>query len=223
MGREFKFQMKQPYSDCVLDNEVATGFDSDIYTAILKSKYSYSQQFCLTQCFQRLVIEKCNCSASLVSSVFNASKCSTLDCVIGVYFTVNSENDYVNKNCMPLCPLECNSTRFTFATSISKLLGNPYIDLIKNNPNLAEDFVTQPIDAHTARGSIVKLNIFYDSLSYVIIEETPSLDLVTLIAYMGGSWGLFLSVNLFTIAQIVTAFIEILYCKRESKMKEENE
>jgi hypothetical protein len=57
LGRENKFIMKQPYSDCVLDNDATTSFDSDIYKAILESNFSYSQQFCLTQCLQKMVIK----------------------------------------------------------------------------------------------------------------------------------------------------------------------
>jgi hypothetical protein len=84
------------------------------------------------------------------------------------------------------------------------------------------DYVTQQINANTASDSVAKINIFYDSLSYVINEESPALDIITLVANMGGSWGLFISVNLFSIAEIITALIEIFYYKREKRNGKRN-
>ena len=219
LGRENKFIMKAPYSECVLDNDLYTHQNSFIYEAILNSGYTYSQQFCLSQCAQKLIIDMCGCYIPFLSSVFNGSKCNTdasFTCAQINYSNIYNANDYVNRECLPLCPLECNSTRFTFTLSTSKLLGNPYVDIIKNRPNLSADFVTQHVNVNTVRESIAKVNIFYDSLSYVNIEESPALDIWTLVANMGGNWGLFLSVNLFSIAEIVTTLIEIYFYKRDN-------
>jgi hypothetical protein len=222
LGRENKFIMKKPYSDCVLDNDDAsTSFDSDIYRAILASEFTYSQQFCLIQCAQKLVINTCGCHSPYFKSIFNSTKCSDLSslfCGNNAYWYNYSTNEYVNNVCLPLCPLECNTTKFTYTTSTSKLVGNSYVDIIQNNPNLAIDFVTRPINANTVGESIAKINIFYDSLSYVNSEETPALDIITLIATMGGNWGLFLSVNLFSIAEIVTILFELRYfcCQKQT-------
>jgi hypothetical protein len=221
LSRESKFLGKKPYSNCILDNDAYTKFDSDIYRAILESNFSYSQQFCLTQCFQKLTINECGCYSSFFSSVFvNANKCplSLYTCNQNAYWYIYSNVDYVNNVCLPLCPLECNSTKFTYTTSMSKLLGNPYVDIIQNNPNLAIDFVTRPINANTVGESIAKVNIFYDSLSYVNSEETPALDIITLIATMGGNWGLFLSVGLFSFAEVITTLIELYYYKKDVKI-----
>jgi hypothetical protein len=129
------------------------------------------------------------------------------------YFDIYLSEGYVNENCLPLCPLECNSTKFTYTTSTSKLLGNPYVDIIQNNPNLAMDFATRQINAKTASESIAKVNIFYESLSYVNSEESPALDIITLVANIGGNLGLFLSVGLFSIAEVITTLIELYYYK----------
>jgi len=142
---------------------------------------------------------------------------SSFYCSQNVYYTVYSTGDYVDRVCLPLCPLECNSTKFTFTISASKLLGDPYVDLLQNNPNLMADFVPgQTMNENLACASIAKVNIYYDSLSYVNSEEKPALDIVTLIAYMGGNWGLFLSVNFFSIAEIITTLIQIFYFKKNS-------
>ena len=60
-----KFLLKKPYSNCELDNDnTITSKISELYNAITNSQnphYTYSQQFCLTQCAQRLYIEHCGC------------------------------------------------------------------------------------------------------------------------------------------------------------------
>jgi hypothetical protein len=218
LSRENKLIMKRPYSDCVLDNDFTTSFDSDIYNTILASNFSYSQQFCVMQCIQKYAIQTCGCSHQFLESVFQSNKCSNLSviakCARPAFFYAGSK-DYITEYCLPLCPLECNSTRFTYDTSVAKLEGDIYVDIIQNNPNLSADFVTRQINAETVSSSIAKVNVFYESLSYVKTEESPALDIVTLIANMGGTWGLFLSLNFFSLGEIITALIELFYYKTE--------
>ena len=225
LGREKKTIMKSPYSDCVLDNDVTTSFDSDIYNAILVSNFSYSQQFCVIQCIQDHIIKKCNCSHPFFESVFkNVNKCPNqsviANCARPAFWNaLNESKAYIVDYCLPNCPLECNSTRFTYDTSVAKLSGDPYVDIIQNNPILAADFVTRQINAETVSSSIAKVNVFYESLSYVNTEESPAIDILTLIASMSGTWGLFLSVNFFSLAEIITTLIELFYYKREKSGK----
>ena len=225
LGREKKMTKKSPYSDCVLDNDVTTSFDSDIYNAILASNFSYSQQFCVIQCIQEKIIKECGCSHPFFESVFkNVNKCSNqsviVKCARPAFFdALNESKAYISEYCLPNCPLECNSTRFTYDTSVAKLVGDPYVDIIQNNPNLAADFVTRQINGDTVSSSIAKVNVFYESLSYVNTEESPAVDILTLIAGISGTWGLFLSVNFFSLAEIITTLIELFYYKREEKRK----
>ena len=70
------------------------------------------------------------------------------------------------------------------------------MNTIRNNPNLATDFVNEEINVETVRKSFVRINVFHDSLSYTLSEETPQWDAFSLIASIGGNLGLFLSLNL---------------------------
>ena len=99
-------------------------------------------------------------------------------------------------------------------TSSYKLLGNAYIDIVQNNPNLVDDFLTREINADTVSSSIARIYVFYDSLSYTISEESPALDIPTLIANLGGLLGLFLSGNFFTICEIITTLIELYFYRK---------
>ena len=47
---------------------------------------------------------------------------------------------------MPQCPLECNSTKFTYDLSFNELLGDAYVDAIKERGNLSGDFILKNIE-----------------------------------------------------------------------------
>jgi hypothetical protein len=76
---------------------------------------------------------------------------------------------------------------------------------------LSSDFVSTKITPEKAQESIVRLNIFYDSLSYTLSEESPQLDMVTLIANIGGNLGLFLGMSMFSFCELITTLIELYY------------
>ena len=107
-------------------------------------------------------------------------------------------------------------------TSSYKLLGNPYVEIIQNNPNLVLDFMTKEINENTVSSSIAKINVFYNSLSYTRSEESSAIDISTLIANLGGLFGLFLSGNLFTICEIITTLIELYFYRKGINMINHN-
>ena len=95
-----------------------------------------------------------------------------------------------------------------------KLLGDDYVDYIKNNENLLSDFIQTPIDSASAANSVVKVNIFYESMSYELSTESPKMDIVSLLASIGGNLGLFLGVSAFSLCEVIEVAIEIYYVKK---------
>ena len=63
----------------------------------------------------------------------------------------------------------------------------------------------------TASESFVSLNIFYDSLSYIRTSESPQMNVVALLASIGGNLGLFLGVSVFSLCELIEVFIEVFY------------
>ena len=49
----------------------------------------------------------------------------------------------------------------------------------------------------------MRVNIFYDSLSYVETTESPQMDLISLLASIGGHLSLFLGVNVLSLFELV--------------------
>jgi hypothetical protein len=132
-----------------------------------------------------------------------------------------ANDDYLKTTCLPMCPLECNSTLITYSTTSYQILGDSYVEYIRKNAKLSSDFNTSPssIDTETARQSIVKLNVYYDTLSYTTSEDFPQWDIISLIASIGGNLGLFLGVCMFSLVEIVTTLLEVYFHQKTTHIK----
>ena len=96
----------------------------------------------------------------------------------------------------------------------SQLIGDIYVDYIRGNKKLSSDFIKfRSINSETVARSIVKMNIFYESLSYTLVTESPKLNGVSLLASIGGSLGLFLGVSTFSLFEVVEFIITIIFIK----------
>ena len=111
-------------------------------------------------------------------------------------------------------PLECNQTEINPSISSIKLSGDDFVDYIRDNKNLSSDFIQTKIDSANAANSVVKVNIFYDSMSYELSTESPKMDIVSLLASIGGNLGLFLGVSVFSLCELIEVATEIYYVKR---------
>ena len=225
LDRQFKTSLWKPYSNC--DDLSDGNFKSDLFKLISHSKYSYTQKFCLQQCFQELIYKECDCLDSDFASLRNANFCMTdvsIECAWKAWLNIYVKNDYIQDICLPQCPLECNSTQITFTLSFTELLPSMLVNVLKRNPNLSSDFINRSIEDETiVLQSVVKLNIFYNSLSYTISTESPQMDLISLIANIGGNLGLFMGVCLFSLAEIIVTLIELAFIKYSTNKKVKKE
>ena len=94
------------------------------------------------------------------------------------------------------------------------MLGDDFESVIRANKNLSSDFVTTRISPVNAANSFVKVNIFYESMSYELSTESPKMDIVSMLASIGGNLGLFLGVSVFSLCEIVEVALEIFFVKR---------
>jgi len=218
LKRELKSMLPKPYSDCIIDRGKDSEHDSYLYNLIKNSPYDYTQKFCFQQCLQNLLIEKCKCHLSNLESLINADICITsgqVKCAVSTYLSIYGRNNYPEKNCLPHCPLECNSTQISSTTTSFELLGEVYEKFIRNNQNLSSDFLNTSITNEMIKRSVVRVYVYYDSLSYTQSEKAPQIDIISLIANIGGNLGLFLGVSLFSVWEVVITLLEIYFHKRQ--------
>jgi len=134
-------------------------------------------------------------------------------------------SNYLTLNCVENnCPLECNRTRFKTFMSSYDVIGDFYYDFIKSNANLLSDYVKANLTIATAKDSFTFTLVYYESMSYTLVTESPTMDVVSLLANLGGTLGLFLGVSLLHVCEIVDVIIEVILIKTNlNKSKSSNE
>ena len=116
--------------------------------------------------------------------------------------------------------MECNRTSFVYHLAEVDLMGEILVDFIKENPNLSEDFFNKSLTPDTVKQTVIRLSVFTDKLAYTLSTESPKMDLVSLLASIGGNLGLFLNVGFFSSCEIFVILIEIIFIfKKSSKIR----
>jgi hypothetical protein len=222
VSRTFISHLDKPYSNCLTD---PVDYTQNNILETLKNNYSigsnmYKQSFCLKVCLQQYIINQCGCY-DLAFTLQNFSNnnlkgCyedSDLNCYHDKYI------DYINNNqdayCYKQCPIECNEIIIDMKTSYASYPSLWYADLMLNNSafiNMVKQTstatnTTTTIDYDFISKSTLLINIFYNTMGYTYIEESPAMTIDNLIAIFGGNLGLFLGVTILSIVE----FIEIIF------------
>ena len=58
--------------------------------------------------------------------------------------------------------------------------------------------------------SIIKFNVYYESLSYTITTESRAMDIVALLSNIGGTLGLFLGVSVLTAVELIDVLLQAI-------------
>ncbi len=219
VDRIFEYNLPKPYTACDIDNQRPNEFNSKFYKMIDESVYQYDQDLCLDLCYQNLLINECNCTSVCCFSLFkNVETCNDrqLECINKTFYLKWDAVNFKKDNCYPHCPLQCNRTIFRTTASTTNIIGHNFAELINENIHLSSDFNVTKVDKDLGRISVVKLNVYYNSLSFMISEDSPSMTIISLIAAIGGTLGLFLGVSMLSLCEIIQVLIEI-YCTAEKK------
>ncbi len=75
-------------------------------------------------------------------SLYNATVCNP-ELIFNIHNSDILGGNFLSEVCLPLCPLECDQILYKASISSHQLNGHSYIEKIKNNSNLAADFVNK--------------------------------------------------------------------------------
>jgi hypothetical protein len=206
--REFSSKLAKPYSDCDIDNSNPGKIDSYYYNLISQSPYQYSQELCVVQCMQQQAIKLCNCSIPIYLDIYNVSCRNEEESYCAMNLPYDGELSSIIPDCIPKCPLECNSTDISYMLTSQSVSGVEFIKLIKENPTFLSDFNSTPLTVESTSKKFVQLYVYYDSFKYASFTDTPSMDIVMLLGNIGGTLGLFLGVSLFSVCEFVHVIVE---------------
>ena len=210
LDRFFINQLPKPYSNCDIDVNNPFNSNSNMYNKIKNNNLEYNQQLCLELCYQEMAIKSCNCS-DMESILFKNDTVCTLessDCLNQV-FELYLSPDYVKNYCLPECPLECNQTAFGLSLTSSDIMPEYYSNIIQEKAK-SLNITNETWSLEEVKNNIITFNIYYDTFSYSITTETPSLDVIGLLAFIGGTLGLFLGVSVLTTVELIEIFISFI-------------
>jgi hypothetical protein len=191
LDRLFVNQLPCPYSDCKIDSSVALEtFDSPLTKIFFRRNTTYRQSHCLEYCFQLNLLKECNCTEYNLDSNVKSKIClneTEVNCVYEYFEKVFVKDDFIQKNCIPLCPYECKRVKIRKVFSTNKYPSDDYTDILKDDVYLKENVFKNDNWTHI-KENVLKMNIFYEELSYISITENPSMTIVDLISNIGGSF-----------------------------------
>jgi hypothetical protein len=201
-------KLDKPFNDCIKNIKSIDSFHSSLYKYILNStKYSYTQQYCLDLCEGRETFK-----------YFNIT--NKIDSLLNVYYKLISLNvslkDLISfysakviniaKLCYQECPLECDSIDYQYSVSSVNMDKEQFISNSLNINGFNLDFLN-----NNNTENFISLRMYYDKASYTSINEIRKIEIVDLIANIGGNLGLFLGVSFLSFAEIFELILEAFF------------
>ncbi len=212
--RTYTNNVNSPYTEC----QDLTTYSSQLFDFMTNSTSFYStyrQQDCFNLCIQQLIMETCNCSYSgfdIPPLSSNRSNITIRPCL-----TINEYTCYTNQFykfdpvacASQSCPLECNTVEYDL--SVSSLLISSVDEFWAYYGT--DDYYNryEVYSYENWRSKQLKLYVYYSKLEYTLIEETPSITFVGLLANIGGSMGLVVSLSAFTFFELIELIILMFY------------
>ncbi|XP_078356458.1 acid-sensing ion channel 1A-like [Oculina patagonica] len=140
-------------------------------------------------------------------------------------FGVSSQKNECEKN----CPEPCEQVEYKTSFSYSGLQREAFIEhlmsLLNGSEKLSVDrAIYEPLLNMTKAerekyidDNIVSLDIYFEDLSYDIIEQTPLYEIWALIGNLGGTFGLFLGMSLLTLLEFLDFTFRRMSCLFQGK------
>ena len=202
INKEVTKLLKEPYNN-------VTCLDEDkLITKASKMGYDekYSQEKCLSDCFTTNAIDCTHCSSYNTGNV-PCSLYETIQCSKDSYRSLLQADEELPCECLP----KCESITYSYQLSSTSFPSLVSIDMAKR----LNWSVTDPVEM---KARYTMLTIFYESLSYTMIEQFAAVDFIQLLANFGGQMGLYLGASLLTLLEFCDFAIITFIQKIRSKL-----
>ena len=209
------------YSECTVDERgelMRPLADSSFFDLLSRdSNSTYFRFTCYELCYQKIMAEMCNCSCySIRVNVGDYDYC--FPPIVSECETKYRDEKFLNfdwfaANCLTKCPLECSKpTLDRFLSSYDYPPSALYADMaFKNNPTLYSLRANQSEFQESKQSNMIRLVFYYDTLSYVTVDEEPKMTLDALIGTVGGHLHLFLGMSLLSFVEIGMISLKCVY------------
>ena len=197
-------KVANPYSECTDDLTSINSYKSDTYKKTFSSNKTYHYSDCVVTCYLKYIAKNCGC----LSGYYNIKYDNKIESCLSNNILVNLDCEFVNSNkffkdsdqiedCD--CPIECQKSGYNYVTSFAEYPTREYAKYLKQNDLIKSKLLLNKSDSigyQDLRESIAKVVIFYDELKETRITQNIKVQLLDLIANIGGILGLFLGLCL---------------------------
>jgi hypothetical protein len=206
-----------PYSICTKNLNDINSYPSDFYKYIIsQNKTIYEQEKCLGLCYQRYIIDKCNCydgDFPLPQNHQDYHLCLTLPdifCDLSGFITFFSDGNKINELCSEDCPKECDTITYSKSLSIKTFPTKQFAELIGNDSKVKSIFPPGTnLSYEFVKANFLTVRIYYDKLSYTEITESEKLSPFNFLSVIGGTASLFLGISLLSFIELIEIIIEV--------------
>jgi len=188
-------KLESPYNNCRECNNLP---DTPLVRQLSEANITYRQLNCFEICFK-----------NFVENYALEHKISEEE-ARGEEEVKNYDKD---KNCHHLCPLECESTQYKIFES--KPLLADLIDIEEYSseliPKIEKKFDITVNSTEEFTKNYLEIFVFFDSLQYTKISQTPKTTLSELVSNLGGSTGLFLDLSFLSACRAIEFILGIIF------------
>lgn len=190
-----------PYSNCLDSNSIDTVLSREMKRIGLK----YSRKNCLFLCEQQQNIDKIGCNDMRRPRLFNAPLC---DSKVS-YQSIG--NTAINMSlCIDMCPIECSLVTYDLSVSYLEYPSYNTFYQFQDKLNLSSLFGTKNVTYKMFQESVAGARIYFKDIKYTEITESPSMTIDNLLAFIGGTMGLFIGFSVMIVVEIVELIVEMI-------------
>jgi len=177
----------------------------------LKYFNSYKQESCFAECVTDFIVRRCNCKPEYLPGPARI-------CILANQCQYNVLRSFDMKRCR--CPLECEYTRYSMTLSYATFPASHFASLLnrtgstKGAPNFVVStrvdrngtnmsYLNENFTESFLAKNIVRLMIYYDSLTTTTMEEGLEYSTVQFLIDFGGYIGLFTGAGFLTFFELI--------------------
>jgi hypothetical protein len=193
-------KQQQPYSNCIADLTSINSYHSEFYKKIFSNDKIYKFSDCSNMCLQKIIGDDCGFQVNELGKSYYNEKSNFSFKIIGPNefncsfsslkkFRSSSENLL---NCD--CPLECESSGYTYTLSHANYPTTYYTNELINNYPFFKN-LSQIYGLDNFKEKFSSIEIFFEEMKETVIKQEIKTQLSDLISNIGGTLGLFLGFN----------------------------
>ncbi|XP_054850715.1 amiloride-sensitive sodium channel subunit beta isoform X2 [Eublepharis macularius] len=169
----------------------------------------YSIQACLRSCFQRQMVDICQCAHAAFPRPTRADYCNNDDYPDWAYCYSTLRGSLEHRQyCIESCKETCNNTQYKMTISMADWPSEASEDWIFRILSYERD-KSETITLN--RSGIIKLNIYFQEYNYRTISEAASTTIVWLLSSLGGQFGFWMGGSVLCLIEFGEIIIDFLW------------